>query len=380
MLGKKILSAAVACLFVFGAAACSQKAPLPPKEEDLPQKEEQTLTFDEDRGDRFVNWFGRCYWDQNAQKVCFSNSSAGFEVRFEGTKLVARISASDSEFPQEAKGSGYAYVFVDGKKGYGNAKKIQLSSAGISEYVLAENLPKGEHTLRVLKCTEAKYGSAYLHSLYADGVFLTPPARAERRVELIGDSILSGSEAMRESTTADSKMTESENSLASYGYLAAEMLDAEVSAVTRSGMLVSGYGGYATVQDYYDVYGSDQSAAWDFSSFAADVIILDLGTNDSFIGAPADFILEKYVSFLAHLREKNPNSFIFCCAGAMVTSVNGVVAEAVAQRNSDGDENVWFYALPTITKGGHPHEEEHMFNGYSLSAFIRQTLGWIAEI
>ena len=156
--------------------------------------------------------------------------------------------------------------------------------------------------------------------------------------------------------------------------------DAEVLLVMLSDMLVSGYGGYATVQDYYDVYGSDQSAAWDFSSFAADVIILDLGTNDSFIGAPADFILEKYVSFLAHLREKNPNGFIFCCAGAMVTSVNGVVAEAVAQRNSDGDENVWFYALPTITKGGHPHEEEHMFNGYSLSAFIRQTLGWIAEI
>ena len=98
---------------------------------------------------------------------------------------------------------------------------------------------------------------------------------------------------MRESTTTDSKLTESENSLASYGAFAADLLDAEVSAVTRSGALVSGYRGYASIQDFYDLYSADCDALWDFSLSQPDVIILDLGTNDFLVGAPTDLISEK---------------------------------------------------------------------------------------
>lgn len=181
------------------------------------------------------------------------------------------------------------------------------------EYVLAQNLPQGEHSVRVLKCTEVKYGSAWLYSLRSDGEFLAPPPRAERRVELIGDSILSGSESMRESTTTDSKLTESENSLASYGAFAADLLDAEVSAVTRSGALVSGYRGYASIQDFYDLYSADCDALWDFSLSQPDVIILDLGTNDFLVGAPTDLISEKYAEFLRTCAEKSRQRDLLLC-------------------------------------------------------------------
>ena len=375
---KKIIALCLCLVLSAALCGCREKpSEAPPKTEPTPQ----TLAFAEGRREDKINWFGRCFWDEEAQSVCFSNSSAGFEVRFIGTSLTAKIAATDSAFPQEAAEKAYLYVFIDGEKDYKKARHIELDGSGEpAEYVLAQNLQQGEHTVRVLKCTEVKYGSAWLYSLRSDGEFLAPPPRAERRVELIGDSILSGSESMRESTTTDSKLTESENSLASYGAFAADLLDAEVSAVTRSGALISGYRGYASIQDFYDLYSADCDALWDFSLFQPDVIILDLGTNDFLVGAPTDLISEKYSEFLAYVRRKNPDSAIFCCAGAMVTAVNRTVSAAVEQRNAAGDKNVWYYALPVIASGGHPREEQHLSNGYQLGAFILQSMGWTGEL
>ena len=347
------------------------------------KEEVKTLSFGNGRRDDYINWYGRCYADESAALVHFSNASAGFEVSFEGTTLVASIVSDGSAFPREASGNAWIYVFADGAKNYSRAVRKELGGGNEKrDYVLLSGLPEGRHTAKVLKCTEAKYGTAALFSLSTDGTFLSPPERAQRRAEIIGDSIMSGSESMRESSTTDSKLSESENSLSSYGYIAADMLDAEVNAISRSGALVSGYRGYASIPDYYEKYGQTEAenAAWDFSSYRPDFIILDLGTNDSLIAAPKELISEKYLSFLRLIREKNPGSAIFCCAGAMITSVNAVVEEAVETRNREGDEKIWFYALPAMSKGGHPKEETHLENGYGLGAFIMQTLDWVPEL
>ncbi|MFQ7035588.1 MAG: hypothetical protein ACLRTQ_07930 [Candidatus Borkfalkia sp.] len=276
---KKIIALCL-CL-VLSAALCGCRES---RRKLLPNRTDAgRLAFADGRREDKINWFGRCFWTGNAE--CMLNSPR-IRGALAGTSLTAIIAATESKYPQEAAGTAYLYVFIDGTKDYKKARRMALDGSGEPvEYVLAQNLPQGEHTMRVLKCTEVKYGSAWLYSLRSDGEFLAPPPRAERRVELIGDSILSGSESMRESTTTDSKLTESENSLASYGAFAADLLDAEVSAVTRSGALVSGYRGYASIQDFYDLYSADCDALWDFSLSQPDVIILDLGTNDFLIGA-----------------------------------------------------------------------------------------------
>lgn len=346
-------------------------------------EEVKTLSFETDRQDEYINWYGRCYHEKNASLVHFSNASAGFEVAFEGTSLVASIVSDGSSFPKEAAGNAWIYVFADGVKNYKKAARIELGSGNEKkEYTLLSGLSQGKHTAKILKCTEAKYGTAALFSLSTDGSFIAPPERLQRKAEIIGDSIMSGSESMRESSTTDSKLSESENSLSSYGYVAADMLDAEVSAVSRSGALVSGYKGYASIPDYYEKYGQTEAenAEWDFSAYQPDFIILDLGTNDSLISAPKDLITEKYIDFLRLIREKNPNAAIFCCAGAMVTSVNSLVENVVQTMNDGGDERIWFYALNAISAGGHPKEDTHLENGYGLGAFIMQTLDWVPEL
>lgn len=327
----------------------------------------------------YVNWYGRCRSD--GESVDFSNASAGFEVTFTGTRLTATIVSAPSSAPQEAAGNPYVYIFKDGVTHYSRAVHMELDGCGIpAQYVLAESLDYGKHTVKVLKCTEAKYGEAALLSLETDGTFTDPPKKRDRKMELIGDSIMCGSECMRESTTADSKLSVSENSLASYGYLAADLLNCRVNTVSRSGALVSGYKGYASIPDYYDRYGQTDPEPWDFERFRPDIVILDLGTNDVIISAPQEMISEKYLAFLRHVRKKNPGAAIFCCAGALVTSVNGVVEQAVNTVRSEGDENVWFFRLPVLTTAGHPKEQAHLENSYALALFIMEMLGWEPEL
>ncbi len=396
---KRIFAVFALSLFVFvgcgGGTSVSSETPSASSEslasssenssqsESETREEVKTLSFENDKRDGYINWYGRCYREKSSSLVHFSNASAGFEVAFEGTTLSASIVSDGSAFPQEAAGNAWIYVFADGEKNYNRAERIELDSGNEKkEYTLLSGLSEGKHTAKVLKCTEAKYGTAALFSLSTDGTFVSPPQRLQRKAEIIGDSIMSGSESMRESSTTDSKLSASENSLSSYGYVAADMLDAEVNAITRSGTLVSGYRGYASIPDYYEKYGQTEaeSEAWDFSSYRPDFIILDLGTNDSLISTPKEMILEKYVSFLRLIREKNPQAAIFCCAGAMIKSVDSLVEEAVETLNDEGDERIWFYALPAMSNGGHPKEETHLENGYGLGAFIMQTLDWVPEL
>ena len=331
------------------------------------------LTFDKSLNEEYVNWYGRVRAD--GVKTDFSNSSAGFEVSFTGTSLTATIISAESSYPNEAAGNAYAYVFLDGVTNYKRAKEIQFNSTEQeTEYVLAENLNEGKHTVKLLKRTEAKYGTAALVKLETDGGFETPPEKPSLKFEIIGDSIMSGSESMR-SNVSETNVTESENTLASYGYVAASEFRAQVNCITRSGALVSGYNGYASIPQYYDSYSQIDVSTWDFSRYQPDVILLDLGTNDRLIGAPSELIAEKYVEFVRHLREKNPAAAIFCCEGAMLDSLKTIVSNAVKTLNQEGDGRVWYYHLPNLRiAGGHPTESDHRENGYALADFIRETL------
>lgn len=367
---RKLSALLISAVFAVALCACTG-GPVDPA------PEESTLTFAQGRNEALINWYGRCYHDAEKEQVSFSNSSSGFEVTFNGTQLKARLISTGSQFPQEAQGSAYVYVFVDGASHYSQAELMELNPDGQEhEVVLAEGLERGTHTVKVLKCTEVKYGTAYLTALTADGDFLTPPARPALKVELLGDSILSGSEVMRESTTGDSLLTVSENSLAAYGYVAAEVLDAEVSAITRSGALVSGYNGYTSIPDIYDQYSAADPAEWDFGEFVPDIVILDLGTNDVLIGAPTALIRQKYGDFLLYIRSKYPEAAIFCCYGAMITTLNTLIPEIVEELK---DQNIYTCALPALTAGGHPRVQQHETNGYHLGGLIVRTLGLLGE-
>jgi hypothetical protein len=81
---------------------------------------------------------------------------------------------------------------------------------GVGEFILpiaairgegASNLPNTEHTLTLVKRTEASIGSCQFLGFELGGELLPAPARPARRIEVIGDSICcgTGDEAVNES-------------------------------------------------------------------------------------------------------------------------------------------------------------------------------------
>lgn len=365
------------CFAVCGGCS-GASAPLQdsPKEEETPTAPQvRSLGFSDDLHEDLVNWYGRVRAD--GEKTDFSNSAAGFEVSFTGTALYAEIVSQPSSAPNEAEGNAYAYVFSEGERNYKRAVKLELlPKSEAVRYPLAEGLEMGEHRVKVLKCTEPKYGTAALLRLETDGSFLPPPPKPSLKFEILGDSIMSGSESMRGASAADSLLSSSENSLASYGYIAANDLRAQVYAITRSGGLLSGYKGFPSIPQFYDTYSQIDDTPWDFSRYRPDVIVLDLGTNDRLINAPEELIYESYLSFVRHIREKNPESAIFCCEGALLGTLSELTARAVEQLSLEGMEKIWHYRLPRLrTEGGHPNERDHKQNGNALSSFIMETLG-----
>lgn len=330
--------------------------------------EEASLQFRSRLFEERVNWYGRAFADGN--RADFSAPAAGFEVRFSGTEICAEIASRLSEAPSEAAGRAYLTVYTDGRKTGG----LALGADGPAWYVLAEGLSSGVHTVKVLKNTERKYGAAMLHSLRTDGIFLPPPEKPRLCFELLGDSIMSGSECMR-AAEADSFLTESENCLLGYGYRAAEAFGAQVNAVTRSGALVSDYMGLPALPQEYE-FSFRGGPPWDFSRFRPDVILLDLGTNDVRNEVPKTLLFESYLAFVRLLRKKNPQSTIVCCEGAITDCLRPLVQGVAETLAAEGDGKVCCFSLPCMhASEGHPTVREHEQNGRALAAYLARLPG-----
>ena len=74
----------------------------------------------------------------------------------------------------------------------GAPEKLRLQK-GRRTYVLAENLPEGEHVVRVTKISEAQHSYCGLKEIQLQGEWLPPPAEPEGlKLEFVGDSVTCG--------------------------------------------------------------------------------------------------------------------------------------------------------------------------------------------
>lgn len=348
----------------------------------------ETLTFSESKREDKINWYGRCYHDTGKATVSINNSSSGFEVSFYGTELKAEFIATKSTMnAPELSGNGYLCVFIDGETDFRQAETIELdvTDGSAAEVVLAQGLEKGEHTVKVLKVTEVKYTQAYVKSITSDGGFKAPPEKPSLKLEIIGDSITAGANAMRE-YSIDVITTDSENSLASYGAIAAARLNAQFNVVCRSGLTVSGGTGgtqYKKLADYYGLYSEKDTVAWDFSEYIPDAVIIDLGTNDKLVNVSDTVIKKAYKEALDTIRSHYPDAYIFCCTGAMGDDTEndyayqlGVLVGTIADEyNAAGDGKIVHVELSQKTTAGHPKAQTHRTNGLGLVATIRSVMG-----
>ena len=111
----------------------------------------QTMPLTTPMPEDFIT-FGRVQYTQSAGLRMFWTNS-GFAVTFEGTSLSAAITTTSVAANQ----TGYLNVYVDGALVPTATVKIERNN---TDYVLAENLPQGVHTVEVRKRNEAVYGGS----------------------------------------------------------------------------------------------------------------------------------------------------------------------------------------------------------------------------
>lgn len=307
-------------------------------------------------------------------------SLTGAEFDFDGTNLSAELTTdwvNDEAWKENFQ--PYMAVLVNGKL----SKRFAVSE-GTAEYELYRSEKAEKVRIRLVKLSENAFSKVGVLSFSANGKLTATKPCSERRIEFVGDSITCGF-GIEGRSVCDNFRTSTENPLINYASLTANELGAEyqLTSWTAIGVYSNSVKDESVTEpdnawtmpviyDYTDkaVDGmlGNEPEKWDFSRFAPQLIVVNLGTNDKDFtrGIPERTAAFEncYREFIAHIREKNPQAHIICALGAMGRELLPQVENAVkvladeritslgfdVQREEDGIGSEWHPSAVTHRK------------------------------
>ena len=307
-------------------------------------------------------------------------SLTGAEFDFDGTSLSAELTTdwvNDEAWKENFQ--PYMAVLVNGKL----SKRFAVSE-GTAEYELYRSEKAEKVRIRLVKLSENAFSKVGVLSFSANGKLTATKPCSERMIEFVGDSITCGF-GIEGKSVCDNFRTSTENPLINYASLTANGLGAEyqLTSWTAIGVYSNSVKDEGVTEpdnawtmpviyDYTDkaVDGmlGNEPEKWDFSRFAPQLIVVNLGTNDKDFtrGIPERTAAFEncYREFIAHIREKNPQAHIICALGAMGRELLPQVENAVkvladeriislgfdVQREEDGIGSEWHPSAVTHRK------------------------------
>ncbi len=310
----------------------------------------------------------RCAW-----------AGSSIQVRFQGTALNVLLKTTGADQWQ---------AVVDGAP----AATLGLTK-GSTLYRAASGLPDKEHSVELFKRTEPLVGTTQLlgFQLEREKKLLPLPARRDRRIEFVGDSITCGygNEAASEK---DHFTAATENNYQAYGAVAARDLGAEYVAVAWSGKWLFGDN---AIQLLYDrALPDDAQSKWDFSGWVPQAVVVNLGTNDFGPRNPTEKEWQDaYRGFIQTLRRNYPACHVFCAVGSMMSdawpperkalsTIRQYTSGLVDGLRKAGDKKVHYVEFDVQDpKNGlgadwHPSVKTHRLMADRLVAAVKKELGW----
>ena len=336
----------------------------------------------------------------------------------ENVKVLGRTYYEDGVRYLSHSGSGVEFVcrgeyalinIVDDSQGkYYSVHKARFAIYKNDELIVDETVTDSEKTynisldgyetdsvIKIIKLSEAQYSAMGIGEIAVYGkTAIVPSQEKNLRIEFIGDSITCGY-GIDEENQRGSFCTATENFTKTYAYLTAQKLNADYSAVCFSGYGV--YSGYTSngVRNAHDIvplhydkscflYGG-RDIQWNFSDFASDIIVINLGTNDaSYCGSSLSGRQEftrRYTDFIKQVRYNNPYAFIMCILGDMNNTMYSCIEQAVSNYiNETGDNRIkaetvsYRMDINDIVINGHPGYLSNVHAADDLSAKINQLL------
>ena len=356
-----------------------------------------------------INILGR-QGKQNQPLSLFFNGS-GIEISVTGSQLWIELT-TDSDFHEP----WIAYELNDALMGR------QMLLPGEHSICLFRNMepgtPKKVKFYRELQAmSEDDRCKVLIKGIRLDGEFTDVP-KYEKKIEFIGDSITSGEGTYGAVSDVDwlaMYMSASVN----YATMTAKALNADLHIISQGGWGVycgwdndvrhnipSVYEkvcGLATGESNKELGAADD---YDFNSFDADAVIINLGTNDASafnqppILNPDDGKMYKQrknddgsynkediakvtnavIDFLDMVRKHNPKALIVWCYGMLGTDLLLPITDGInTYKNKSSDEKVFFFQLPntnTETFGAHMHPgpKAHEAAAKELIGFLKEKL------
>jgi lysophospholipase L1-like esterase len=290
-------------------------------------------------------------------------SNAGFEIK---GKLGGEISITTSN---ERDATVLNVIVDDG------APMLVTVKKGDTKTVLIPNLLKGNHTIKVISGTSARYGGLSVKSISYDGE-LAKISRVSNKLtmEVIGDSIscASGLDLAGKGPAWNGSISKAEeiygsNAYYSYAAVAAQRLNADLSVAARCGYTLN------QMKSYYKKLNLRSDAAnWNFANNQVDIVVINLGTNGG--GSTVDV-----KNMIQDVRGNYPNASIVWVSGMMSTATVNESKLAVQELKDAGDSKVFALNLQQYDvsggyDGGHPTRAEHQTSGEALATFIKNNV------
>ena len=348
-----------------------------------------------------VKVHGRTIYDEQKEALFCNWTCSGFTLKMTGKKLWVRAVAMSDQVP----GMPNMPVPPPDWPCVGavvNDELVYRHECRETEHelVLWESEQTQTVEIRIIKLSENARGKLGICEVSTDGTFEKYEC-SRPTMEIIGDSITCGFGNEAPNNAFEFKTSE-ENGFSSYASLAARELGYEYSMICESGISAAKPEHpmfemhdmeeiYEYTDELYDSKRGAEPAKWDFEKNHNDIVVINLGTNDSNpIRFYRDFSeienMEKwfhrrYKQFVKKVRRLNgPDTFICCSLGSMDYYLYHHIKEVVAEiKEETNDERICCFEYIPINMmfegygaAGHPSQKTHDRMGRELANYIRK--------
>lgn len=350
-------------VLILGMAACAGRA----------SAGEKFYTADH----RYIQYTGRFDFSNQLRPKVWA-SGAYIAIRFKGTACTAQI----NDELLWGKVHNYIEVVVDSQP----ARRIQLQGKE-NTIELAKNLANGSHTVLICKDTEAENG--YIEPLgFTCQELLPPPAKAERKLEFIGDSITCGfgsDESEVRCGAPNAQWYDQHNAWMAYGPTTARNLNSQwhLSSVSGIGLIHSCCDKKILMPQVFDkISMAKDSLKWNFASYQPDVVTVCLGQNDG-VQDSVKFC-SAYVGFAKTLRHYYPKAKLVFLSSPMAdqplkAALVKYIAAVRAALSHEGERNTGSYFFKERSIKGcssHPSMAEQQQIAQELTAYLKKEMKW----
>ncbi len=317
-------------------------------------------------------------------------------ISWPGTSIKANITGDKLIIVMDDKnGKNYFNVILNGQDRYPAVLELKK---GLHEYDLSYLLFDNEQAvnqLEIFKRTEGhEGGTRFLGLKLADDAKLSAkPQPLKRKIAYFGDSITSGMGNEGADTGSDHNEAE-KNHYLSYASITARNLDAEHHSISLSGIgfMVSWFD-FIMPQYYDQVSGiGNNDTQWDFSNWQPDVVVVNLGQNDSWLidnekrlkpEPTGREIIDAYKNLFNQFKQHYPNAKFISALGSMDATKPArahwpeYIKTAVNELNqTDKKHKIEFVTFDFNGFHGHPRVAQHVRNAEKLTAKIKQIMNW----